>query len=179
MYKFSLLTYKGSAILFGGMYVTSPQSKGNCSNSIIRVSLTDLTYEHIKTQGEVTACRLPVLSMCAVRLVRLHGCSMKSCWITGESDAPKRPHTRHGHSAVVYADSMLVLGGETDAQTRMKDCSKCSSHWAHIIWKLDLTSWQWHRIEPEVCTALAPATCMHGTNALPARISQLSYEQRR
>lgn len=51
MYKFSLVVHEGHAVLFGGMYVASSQSKGNCSNSIIHVNLTDLTYEHIKTQG--------------------------------------------------------------------------------------------------------------------------------
>jgi hypothetical protein len=51
MYKFSLVMHAGHAVLFGGMYVANPQSKGNCSNSIIRVNLTDLSYEHIKTQG--------------------------------------------------------------------------------------------------------------------------------
>jgi hypothetical protein len=51
MYKFSLAMHDGHAVLFGGMYVANPQSKGNCSNSIIRVNLSNLTYEHIKTQG--------------------------------------------------------------------------------------------------------------------------------
>ena len=45
---------------------------------------------------------------------------------------------------------MYVLGGETDAQTRLKDCNKCSSHWAHLIWKLSLHNWQWQRIDPQV-----------------------------
>ena len=72
------------------------------------------------------------------------------CMHTGESDAPKRPHTRHGHCAALYKGCMYVLGGETDAQTRMKDCNKCSRHWAHIVWKLSLNRWQWHRIEPQV-----------------------------
>lgn len=51
MYKFSLVMHEGNAVLFGGMYVAGPQSKGNCSNSIIHVNLADLSYDHIKTQG--------------------------------------------------------------------------------------------------------------------------------
>ena len=51
MYKFSLVMHEGHAVLFGGMYIASPQSKGNCSNSIIHVNLKERSYEHIKTQG--------------------------------------------------------------------------------------------------------------------------------
>lgn len=51
MYKFSLVRYKRTAILFGGMYVASGQNKGNCSNSIVRLNLDTHEHEHIKTQG--------------------------------------------------------------------------------------------------------------------------------
>jgi len=70
----------------------------------------------------------------------------------GETDAPKRPHTRHGHCAVLYKNEMVVLGGETDAQARGKDSNKGSTTWGHIIWKLNLETWQWHRVEPQVCS---------------------------
>ena len=59
---------------------------------------------------------------------------------------------------------MYVLGGETDAQTRMKDCNKCSRHWAHIVWKLSLHNWQWHRIEPQVRMPVCTATPRVHTN---------------
>lgn len=59
---------------------------------------------------------------------------------------------------------MFVLGGETDAQTRVKDSNKGSATWGHVIWKLNLETWQWHRNEPQVrmenvCLDAQPASC--------------------
>lgn len=97
----------------------------------------------------------------------VNACTIRAAHYAGENDAPKRPHTRHGHCAVLYRNEMIVLGGETDAQARGKDSNKGSVAWGHIIWKLNLETWQWHRIEPQVCyhrcaSSMSHPLCLHG-----------------
>ena len=50
----------------------------------------------------------------------------------------------------MHAGSMYVFGGESDEQRKATSSIDDEAHWARILWRLDIDSWQWHRLTPEV-----------------------------